>query len=367
MTSSPFPLEPGATIGILGGGQLGRMLALAAARLGFDVAVLTPEPDAPASRVAAHTVLAAYDDAAALAELARRCAVVTFEFENVPAAVVAALHGLGVPTAPGDLALATAQDRVIEKTFFRDQGIATVDFVAIDTADDIVAGLARLGAPALLKTRREGYDGKGQAWVATPDEACAAFDRLSWAGGGRTPMILEARAPFVRELSIIAARARDGTVAAYPLTENTHRDGVLRLSVAPAKAEARTHAAASALAHTTLARLDYVGVAGIELFELANGDLLVNEFAPRVHNSGHWTLDACEVDQFEQHIRAIAGWPLGPTEPFAKAEMENLLGAHVEDWAALAAEPGARLWLYGKRETVPGRKMGHVTRLRRLA
>jgi 5-(carboxyamino)imidazole ribonucleotide synthase len=358
MTPSRFPLPPGATIGILGGGQLGRMLALAAARLGFDVAILTPEADAPASRVAAHTVLAAYDDPAALAEMAQRCAVVTFEFENVPADVVAALHGLGVPTAPSDLALATAQDRVIEKTFFRDQGIATVDFVAIDTADDSVAGLARLGAPALLKTRRDGYDGKGQAWVATLQEAHAAFDRL-----GRVPMILEARAPFVRELSIIAARAHDGTVAAYPLTENTHKDGVLRLSVAPAQAQPATHEAASALARTTLERLDYVGVAGIELFELANGDLLVNEFAPRVHNSGHWTLDACEVDQFEQHIRAIAGWPLGPTEPFAHARMENLLGADVETWTALAAEPGARLWLYGKRETVPGRKMGHVTRL----
>jgi len=358
MTSSPFPLSPGATIGILGGGQLGRMLALAAARLGFDVVILTPEADAPASRVAAHTVLAPYNDATALADLARRCAVVTFEFENVPAEVVAALHGLGVPTAPSDLALATAQDRVIEKTFFRDQGIGTVDFVPIDCADDIVAGLERLGAPALLKTRREGYDGKGQAWIATPEEATAAFERL-----GGVPMILEARAPFVRELSIIAARAQDGSVAAYPLTENTHKDGVLRVSVAPAHAKASTHAAASALARTTLDRLGYVGVAGIELFELANGDLLVNEFAPRVHNSGHWTLDACEVDQFEQHIRAIAGWPLGPTAPFAQARMENLLGADVDDWAKLAAEPGARLWLYGKRETVTGRKMGHVTRL----
>jgi len=366
MTSSPFPLapfplEPGATIGILGGGQLGRMLAMAAARLGFDIVVLTPEADAPASRVAAHTLLAPYDDPVALAELAQRCAVVTFEFENVPAEVVAALHGLGVPTAPGDLALATAQDRVIEKTFFRDQGIATVDFVAIDSADDIRDGLDRLGAPALLKTRREGYDGKGQAWVATPDEARAAFDRLD-----RVPMILEARAPFVRELSVIAVRARDGTVAAYPLAENTHKGGVLHISVAPAEVDARTQDRAKAIARTTLARLDYVGVAGIELFQLANGDLLVNEFAPRVHNSGHWTLDACEVDQFEQHIRAIAGWPLGPTEPFAHARMENLLGGQVEDWAALAAEPGARLWLYGKREAMPGRKMGHVTRLSRL-
>ncbi len=358
MSASTFPLAPGATIGILGGGQLGRMLAMAAARLGFDVAILTPEAHSPAARVAAHTVVAAYDDPVALGELARRCAVVTFEFENVPAEVVAGLHRLGVPTAPGDLALATAQDRVIEKTFFRDQGIATVDFIGVDTADDIVAGLARLGAPALLKTRREGYDGKGQAWITTPEEGRAAFDRL-----GRVPMILEARAPFVRELSVIAARGRDGAVAAYPLTENTHRNGVLHVSVAPALADAAAQDQAIDLARKTLERLDYVGVAGIELFQLANGDLLVNEFAPRVHNSGHWTLDACQVDQFEQHIRAIAGWPLGPTEPFAHAEMENLLGADVENWAALAAEPGARVWMYGKRKTVAGRKMGHVTRL----
>ena len=358
MTSSTFPLPPGATIGILGGGQLGRMLAMAAGRLGFDVVILTPEADSPAARVAAHAIVAAYDDALALGELARRCAVVTFEFENVPAEVVAALHGLGVPTAPGDLALATAQDRVIEKTFFRDQGIATVDFATVDSAADIVAGLARLGAPALLKTRREGYDGKGQAWVETPEDGRAAFDRL-----GRVPMILEARAPFVRELSVIAARTRDGAVAAYPLTENTHSNGVLHRSIAPAAASDRTRHQAAALARTTLERLDYVGVAGIELFELTDGDLLVNEFAPRVHNSGHWTLDACEVDQFEQHIRAVAGWPLGPTQPFARARMENLLGAQADDWAALAADPSARLWLYGKRETIAGRKMGHVTRL----
>jgi 5-(carboxyamino)imidazole ribonucleotide synthase len=314
MRPSSFPLAPGETIGILGGGQLGRLLAMAAARLGFDVAVLTPESDSPASRVAAQTLVAAYDDPAALSELARRCAVVTFEFENVPAEVVAALHGLGVPTAPGGLALATAQDRVIEKTFFRDQGIGTVDFVPVDRPADIVAGLLRLGAPALLKTRREGYDGKGQAWVAAPSEAEAAFDRI-----GRAPAILEARAPFVRELSVIAARARDGTVAAYPLTQNTHNDGVLRVSAAPASADARTHEQASTLALTTLTRLDYVGVAGIELFELSGGHLLVNEFAPRVHNSGHWTLDACEVDQFEQHIRAKGA--VGPSGQPAIARM----------------------------------------------
>jgi 5-(carboxyamino)imidazole ribonucleotide synthase len=359
LSSGFAPLPPGSTIGVLGGGQLGRMLALAAARLGFDVAVLTPEADSPASRVVARTIVADYRNDEALAELARLSSVVTYEFENVPVAAVEALIAHGVEVAPGAFALATAQDRVKEKGFFRQAGVPTVDFVAVETPADIVAGLAQLGAPALLKTRREGYDGKGQTWVEDTADAAAAFARID----GR-PAILEARATFRRELSVIAARGRDGTVAAYPLSENHHRDGVLRLSRAPADATDSTREDALHIAERTLERLGYVGVAGIELFEDQDGRLLVNEFAPRVHNSGHWTLDACQVDQFEQHIRAVAGWPLGPTGMFAAAEMENLLGEAVQDWAALAADPSARLWLYGKREAVPGRKMGHVTRLR---
>ena len=356
-----FPLPPNSTLGILGGGQLGRMLALAAARLGFDVAVLSPEPDPPAARVSAHAIVGAYDDPAALAELSRLCAVVTYEFENVPAKAVERLQALGCDVAPGALALATAQDRVTEKAFFQGAGIGTVAFAPIAQACDIAPALERLGAPALLKTRREGYDGKGQAWVRSPDEGEQAFAAI-----GGVPAILEARANFRRELSIIAARGRDGTVEAYPLTENTHRDGVLHISRAPAQATRETHDRACGIARLTLERLDYVGVAGIELFELAGGALLVNEFAPRVHNSGHWTLDACQVDQFEQHIRAVAGWPLGPAEPFAAVEMRNLLGEEALDWAALSAEPGARLWLYGKRGAEPGRKMGHVNRLKPL-
>ena len=333
------------------------MLALAAARLGFDTVVLTPEADSPAGRVAAHTLVAAYEDADALAELAACTGVVTFEFENVPARAVAELQALAARVAPGPLALATAQDRVTEKRFFQAHGIGTAGFRPVDGPADILAHLDRLGAPALLKTRREGYDGKGQTWVEGAHDAEAAFDRI-----GRTPAILEARVAFRRELSVIAARGWSGEVAAYPLTENQHEGGVLRRSIAPAKASDAIHAAALKIARTTLERLDYVGVAGIELFDTAEG-LLVNEFAPRVHNSGHWTLDACEVDQFEQHVRAVAGWPLGPTEPFAAAEMHNLLGEAAEDWPALAADPAARLWLYGKRGAEPGRKMGHVTRL----
>lgn len=348
-------------IGVLGGGQLGRMLALAAARLGFDVTVLEPEPDCPASRVAARTLTAPYDDPDALEELARTCKVVTFEFENVPAAVVDQLEAFGAVAAPGRLALATAQDRVVEKTFLRAQGLAVANFAEINTASDIAAALPRFGARALLKTRREGYDGKGQTWVQALDDAQAAFARID----GR-PAILEAAVPFVRELSVIAARGRDGSVACYPPGENHHENGVLRTTLAPAAITPETLAQAEAIACTALAALDYVGVIGVELFELPGGALVVNEFAPRVHNSGHWTLDGCEVDQFEQHVRAIAGWPLGPTQALARVEMQNLLGFEAEDWAQLAAEPAARLWLYGKRHPREGRKMGHVNRLRGL-
>jgi 5-(carboxyamino)imidazole ribonucleotide synthase len=358
---APGPLKPGAMIGVLGGGQLGRMLALAAARLGFDVTILEPEPDAPASRVAARTLTAAYDDPEALAELARTCDVVTFEFENVPAAVVERLESLGALAAPGRLALATAQDRVAEKSFLRARGIPTADFAEITTAADIAAALPRLGAPALLKTRREGYDGKGQAWVLSAADAPDAFARI-----GARPAILEARVQFVRELSVIAARGRGGEVACYPLGENQHEDGVLRRTLAPAQALDATRAEGEDIAWRLLQALDYVGVIGVELFETRDGALLVNEFAPRVHNTGHWTLDGCQVDQFEQHIRAIAGWPLGTTEPLARVEMQNLLGAEADDWAKLAAEPNARLWLYGKREARDGRKMGHVNRVRPL-
>jgi len=357
-----FSLPPGSMIGVLGGGQLGRMLALAAARLGFDVTVLEPEPDCPASRVSARTITAPYDDAAALEDMARTCQVVTFEFENVPAAVVDQLEAFGASAAPGRLALATSQDRIAEKTFLRAQGLAVADFAQIDSVADIAAALPRLGSRALLKTRREGYDGKGQTWVQGPDDAEAAFARIS----GR-PAILEAAVPFTRELSVIAARGRGGEIACYPPGENHHEDGVLRTTLAPADISLETLTQAEAIAGAALQALDYVGVIGVELFEMPGGALVVNEFAPRVHNSGHWTLDGCQVDQFEQHVRAIAGWPLGPTAPLARVEMTNLLGFEADDWARLAADPDARLWLYGKRHAREGRKMGHVNRLRALA
>jgi 5-(carboxyamino)imidazole ribonucleotide synthase len=356
-----FPLPPGSTIGVLGGGQLGRMLAMAAARLGLDTVILTPEPDACAGRVAARTIVAEYDDPLALDALAQFADVVTFEFENVPAAAIEGLRALGVETAPGPLALSVAQDRVDEKIFLNSSGAPTVAFAAIESAADIAAALDRLGAPALLKTRREGYDGKGQTWVESHADAEAAFERI-----GRAPAILEARADFVRELSVIAARGRDGDVVAYPLAENHHENGVLRRTSAPARASPAIVDQAQTIVARILTRLDYVGVIGVELFELADGKLLVNEMAPRVHNSGHWTLDGCEVDQFEQHVRAIAGWPLGPVTPLAHVEMENLLGPEADAWPALAREAQARVWFYGKGEARPGRKMGHVNRLRPL-
>lgn len=356
-----LPLPPGSTIGILGGGQLGRMLSQAASRLGFNVVILDPEEGSPAARVSQHQLVAAYDDPDALSVLGRISQAVTFEFENVPAASVAALAEGGAEVAPGPKALAAAQDRVDEKTFLNSVGATTVDFASVDSVEDLTAALDRLGAPALLKTRREGYDGKGQVWVTSPDEAAEA-----WAAIGGRPAILEAKAAFTRELSVIAARGRNGEIAVYPLGENIHKGGVLKTTLAPADVDARTEARAKAIATAILNGLDYVGVLGVELFDLGNGVLLVNEIAPRVHNTGHWTQDGCVCDQFEQHIRAVAGWPLGPTEAHFRVEMTNLLGDEVDQWRALAAETDARLHLYGKAEARPGRKMAHVNRVKAL-
>ncbi|ADL00644.1 5-(carboxyamino)imidazole ribonucleotide synthase [Brevundimonas subvibrioides] len=355
------PLAPGSTIGILGGGQLGRMLSQAASRLGFDVVILDPEENSPAGRVSRGQIVAAYDDPTALTVFGRVCDVVTFEFENVPASSVERLAEAGALVAPGPTALAVAQDRVDEKTFLNAVGAPTVGFVAVDGLNDLTAGLEALGLPALLKTRRDGYDGKGQVWIKSAKQAGAALASL----GGR-PAILEAKAPFIRELSIIAARGRDGSVAVYPLGENRHAGGVLRTTQAPAVIDAKTERRAKAIAAAVLDGLAYVGVIGIELFDLGDGRLLVNEIAPRVHNTGHWTQDGCVCDQFEQHIRAIAGWPLGPTAAHARVEMTNLLGDEVEQWSRVSARPDQRLHLYGKTDARPGRKMGHVNRVRPL-
>ena len=356
-----FPLPPGSTIGVLGGGQLGRMMALAAGRLGLRTVVLDPEADCPAAPFSTRVVTAPYDDAEGLKALAEACDVVTFEFENVPAASVQRLLDMGAEVAPGARALAVAQDRIEEKTFLNAVGAPTVAFAEVSTAGQAAEAIRLLGAPCLMKTRREGYDGKGQTWVEHAADGAAAFARL----GGK-PAIIEAPADFTRELSVIAARSRTGEIAHFPLGENHHENGILRRTHAPAEASRAKVEQARQIVARILSALEYVGVIGVELFELKDGRLLVNEFAPRVHNSGHWTLDGCEVDQFEQHVRAIAGWPLGPTNALAQTEMTNLIGDEADDWTKLAADPTARLWLYGKREARPGRKMGHVNRLRPL-
>ena len=257
--------------------------------------------------------------------------------------------------------MAVAQDRVQEKTFLNAAGVATVAFEAVDSPEAAVEAAHRLGAPVLMKTRRDGYDGKGQKWVEHAQGAGEVFTAL----GGR-PAILEASADFVRELSAIAARGRSGEIVVYPVGENHHEGGILRRTLAPARITPAIADQVERITHQVLNGLDYVGVMGIELFELADGRLLVNELAPRVHNTGHWTQDGCEVDQFEQHIRAVAGWPLGPAHAHATVEMVNLLGEEALNWRRLAADPQSRLHLYGKSEVKPGRKMGHVNRLKPL-
>jgi 5-(carboxyamino)imidazole ribonucleotide synthase len=361
---APEPLPPGATIGILGGGQLGRMLALAAARLGLKCHVFCPDPDSPAFDVSAARTVAPYEDHVALANFAAQVDVATFEFENVEVAAAEYLAA-SVPVRPGPRTLAVSQDRLTEKAFLRDLGIGTAPFAAVADLAELEAALAEIGRPAVLKTRRLGYNGKGQAVIREGDEPGAALAAMHGA-----PAILEGFVRFVREVSVIAVRGLDGAFAAYDPAENVHRDGILHTSTVPAALMPDTAAEARTIARTIIEALGYVGVIGVELFVAEEGGrerLLVNEIAPRVHNSGHWTEDACPVSQFENHIRAVAGWPLGPTGRHSDAVMTNLIGADAADWRALAAEPGARLHLYGKREARPGRKMGHVNRLSRPA
>jgi len=352
------PLPPGATIGILGGGQLGRMLAMAAAQLGFDVAIYTDEPDSPAARVAARTSVGDYLDRAALAAWAQGVDVVTTEFENVPAETAAALIYAGARVAPNPHALAVAQDRFDEKSFFASSGIATPPFAAVASQADLEAALKEIGAPAILKTRRLGYDGRGQIRINTPADAEGAYERLG------APGILEGFCAFEREVSIIAARGADGAIVYYDLCENEHAGGILSRTILPSAAAPNVQIAARAAAKSVLEAFDYVGVLTIEFFVRPDGAVVANEMAPRVHNSGHWTIEGALTSQFEQHIRCIAGWPLGAAERIAGVEMINLIGDAAADWAKFAATPGAHLHLYGKRAARDARKMGHVTRLK---
>ncbi len=352
------PLAPGAAIGILGGGQLGRMLSVAAARLGLRAHIFEPGAGCPASHVAERTTTARYDDAGALAAFAGSVDVVTYEFENIPTAALDLIEAK-VPIRPNRSALAISQDRLTEKEFLAGLGLATAPFAAVDTPGDLGAALDRIGAPAILKTRRFGYDGKGQVRLESATEPAAAL-----AGLGGAPAILEGFVDFAFEASVIAARGIDGTVAAFDPGENVHRDGILHTTTVPARLSVAQRTDAVLLAGQILNALDYVGVIGVELFVTAGG-LVVNEIAPRVHNSGHWTQNGCAVDQFEQHIRAIAGWPLGDGKRHAEVVMENLIGDDIARVPDLAREPGAAIHLYGKAEARAGRKMGHVNRILR--
>ncbi len=352
------PVPPGATIGILGGGQLGRMIALAAARLGYRCHIYCPETDSPAALVSAAATVAAYDDQPALERFAAAVDVVTLEFENVPLAAVEVL-GAVVPVRPGARALEVAQDRLVEKDFLRAIDVPTTDYRRAENADDVAAAVAELGTPCVLKTTRLGYDGKGQVRIESADAAAAAWAEM----GGQTG-IVEAFVDFDREISVIVARGYDGEVAPYCPVENRHVNHILDTTIAPAAISETVARHAVDLATRTAEALELVGLLAVEMFVARDGSLLVNEIAPRPHNSGHWTIDACLTSQFEQAVRAACGLPLGSVERHSDAEMKNLLGDAVDGWPDLLADPYAKLHLYGKTEARPGRKMGHVTWLK---
>ncbi len=351
-------LSPGATIGILGGGQLGRMLSVAASRLGFRTHIYEPVANPPAGHVADRVTTAPYEDLVALRAFAASVDVVTYEFENVPAEALDAIEALR-PIRPNRRALAVSQDRISEKDFLNQIGLTTAPYAAVTTAADLEAALLMIGHPAILKTTRLGYDGKGQARIRALSDAAPALAAMNGA-----PSVLEGFVDFSHEVSVIAARGLDGSVACFDPGENVHKDGILATTTIPARLSASQRTDAVLLAARILNALDYVGVMGVELFVTPQG-LIVNEIAPRVHNSGHWTQNGCAVDQFEQHIRAVAGWPLGDGSRFADVVMENLIGDDVLRVPAIARERDAAIHLYGKAEVKPGRKMGHVNRVKR--
>jgi 5-(carboxyamino)imidazole ribonucleotide synthase len=349
---------PGATVGVLGGGQLGRMFTMRARIMGYRVVVLDPDPQSPAGTVADQQIRAAYDDLSALSELGRLCAAVTTEFENVPAIALEQLAGTSIVRPPGH-AVAVAQDRIAEKTFFQSHGFATAQFRAVRNEGELESAVNQVPLPALLKTSRFGYDGKGQMLVRDLAEAREAFARLS-----SVPCVLEKRVELDRELSVILARGCDGKLAVFPVAENRHQDGILETSVVPARVPEQLASQARSLAIELAAALGYVGVLGIELFVTRAGDLLVNEMAPRPHNTGHYTLDACSIDQFELQLRTLCDLPLVEPWLLSPVTMINLLGDLWTEgeprWDEALRRPGVRLHLYGKAQARPGRKMGHL-------
>ena len=349
-------LPLGATIGILGGGQLGRMLSVAAARLGYRSHIFEPSANPPAADVAHALTTASYDDAAALTAFAETVDVITYEFENIPTAALDLLEALR-PIRPNRRALAIAQDRILEKDFLTGLGLTCAPYRAVNTAAEMAAAVAEIGTPSILKTTRLGYDGKGQARLTSPEDTEAAFASMNGA-----PSVLEGFIVFSHEVSVIAARGLDQSVACYDPGENVHRSGILHTTTLPARLTPAQRSDAILLAARILNALDYVGVMGVEIFVTAKG-LIVNEIAPRVHNSGHWTQNGCAVDQFEQHIRAVAGLPLGDGARHSDVVMENLIGDDIDRLPQILRENDAALHLYGKAEARPGRKMGHVNRV----
>ena len=352
------PLAPGRTIGILGGGQLGRMLALAAARLGLRTHIYSDDPASPAFDVTGRATHGGYTDLPHLETFASEVDVVTYEFENVPVDAAEFLAAR-VPVHPPPKALAVSQDRLAEKRFIADLGIPVAPFAEVSHRRDLVAALERFAGPAILKTRRLGYDGKGQVRLQPGADAAEALARV-----GHRPSILEGHVAFSAEVSVIVARGADGALAFYDCPVNTHENGILARSVVPSSLTQADVRRAREIAEAIAQALDYVGVLAVEMFYVGGTDpLIVNEIAPRVHNSGHWTIDACATSQFENHIRAVAGWPLGNTSRHSDAVMMNIIGAEADGWLARAAEAGLCLHLYGKGEARAGRKMGHATRL----
>ncbi len=350
-------LPPNSIIGIFGGGQLGRMTALAAARLGYKCHIYAPEQDIPASQVSAATTRASWDDADALEEFARAVDVVTLEFENVPVAAVRRVAAI-TSVHPGAGVLEICQDRILEKAFLNRIGIATAPWAEVTGLPSLTAAETRLGRPAVLKSARFGYDGKGQAKLIPGAEAAQVLDAV-----GADRSILEGFIDFALEVSVMVARGQDGEIAAWPAVENRHVNHILDTTIAPARVSPAVVAEADRIARHIAAEIGLIGVMGVEMFVTRDDRVLVNEMAPRVHNSGHWTIDACTTSQFEQLVRIVCGLPLGSTERHSDAVMKNLVGDEVDAWPGILAEPGACLHLYGKAETRPGRKMGHVTRL----
>ncbi|MEP2886911.1 MAG: 5-(carboxyamino)imidazole ribonucleotide synthase [Lentilitoribacter sp.] len=349
-------LQTGATIGILGGGQLGRMLSVAASRLGFKTHIFEPGANPPAAEVAHRVTTAAYEDESALRAFAENVDVITYEFENIPTSALDLLETLR-PIRPGREALRISQDRLTEKNFLEGLGLKVAPFADIPDTAALEAAMTDIGAPSILKTRRFGYDGKGQARIMKAEDAASAFADMA-----DNPAILEGFVSFTHEVSVIAARSVTGEIACYDPGQNVHRNGILHTTTIPAKLSASMRTDAILIAANVLNSLDYVGVLGVELFVTQQG-LIVNEIAPRVHNSGHWTQNGCAVDQFEQHIRAVAGWALGDGKRHSDVVMENLIGRDTDRVPSLAAEPNTALHLYGKADVKDGRKMGHFNRI----